>query len=200
MTRAFIPSDVQEIIVGLDFSLSPFNYIPFKKTDTYGSLVNRFNFQLSNDLFDHVGLNSESTFYNTHSFFSFTLLMMPLLILTLILNKLLSKLLIRERWLCLTKVAKWILGKAYVFLTFSYFIRTFLEMTQYLMISSIYEIYTFNTSESLRIVSLAFAITVLYWCILINIFIFYLALSSHVINEEKHNKLGEFFDGLKTNK
>ena len=70
-------------------------------------------------------------------------------------------------------------------------------MSQYLLICSIYEIYTFNNSESLRIVSLSFAFLVLILCISINIFIFYLSFSSYIVNKDKHNILEEFLDGIK---
>ena len=102
-----------------------------------------------------------------------------------------------RRWVCLIKVTKWIINKSYIFLTFGYFIRTFLEMTQYLLIASVYEIYTFNASESLRTISLSFSLFLLILCIAIDIFIFWLSFSSYIVYEGKHNILGEFLDGLK---
>ena len=197
LTRAFIPSDVQEVITGLKFSLNPFNYFSFKSSSSYGSSLEYFNFHLSDDRFDSVGLDSDSTLYNTYSFFIVTAMIIPLQILIFILYKLLSNRLTSGKCSWLTKVTKWILNKSYRFLTLGYFIRNFLEMSQYLLICSIYEIYTFNNSESLRIVSLSFAFLVLILCISINIFIFYLSFSSYIVNKDKHNILEEFLDGIK---
>ena len=90
LARAFIPSDVQEVISGLDISLCPFNYIPFKKMNSYESLINNFNFQLSDDRFSSVKLNSDSTIYNTYSFFSVTAFLIPFLIFSIALNKLIN--------------------------------------------------------------------------------------------------------------
>ena len=82
-------------------------------------------------------------------------------------------------------------------MTFGYFIRTILEMTQILLISSINEVYRANTLETLDIVSFIIAILILSAFILLNVFIFYLALSPYRVEEDEHNKFGELFSGIK---
>ena len=60
ITRAFIPEDVQTVITGLSFTLNPFQYLPFSLISFYSSFIDKFNFKLSNLLFDPVGVNSDS--------------------------------------------------------------------------------------------------------------------------------------------
>ena len=98
------------------------------------------------------------------------------------------------------KVTKWLISKVFIFLTFGFYIRICLEMNQYLLVSSINEIHQFNFHEGLRITSLAVAFLVLALCLSLMTASLYLICSSYKTVENQHNKLEEFFAGLKPNK
>ena len=72
-----------------------------------------------------------------------------------------------------------------------------LEMNQFLLICSVYEVYSFNDSQLFRVISHWFAILTNATWVLISTFVFYLSASLYTVDESKHNKLGEFFNGLK---
>ena len=73
-------------------------------------------------------------------------------------------------------------------------------MIPYILISATNELYITNISNSPRIVSLIFAILVIIFFIFLLLFTFYLSVSSYKLDENKHNKLGEFFLGIKQQK
>ena len=95
---------------------------------------------------------------------------------------------------------KWIINKMFTILTFDWYIRFILEMNQYILISTIYEVFLFNRSDLLRIISLVLSFWVLFWCIILIAFTIFLTFSSYEVSEENHNKLGEFFCGIKMQK
>ena len=180
--------------------LNPFLYFSWSRITAYNSTINTFNFELSNNLLSNVGVDSDSSVSNTISFFIITIIMIIIHFLVIILYKLLAKCQIDLTGGWFSKTVKWITDKLYNLLTFNYYIRSSLEMNQYLLICSVYEIYNFNVSDSYRIASLVFAMLLLSGWILIAMFAFCLSISSYTINEEKHNVLGEFISGLKLDK
>ena len=95
------------------------------------------------------------------------------------------------------KVFNWILEKIYKVMTFGYFIRNTLEISQFVLISSINEINVHNTKDSYRLSSFIFAIAMIFIFILMIWLILYLTFSSYRLIEKEHNKLEEFFIGQK---
>ena len=92
------------------------------------------------------------------------------------------------------------LNTVFIILTFGWYIRYILETNQYILISSVNEIYLFDLSDPKRISSLVFAVLVLFLCISIVLFVFWLSFSSYKMYEEKHSKLEEIFSGVKMQK
>ena len=197
MTRSYIPDDVKLIITGLNFLLNLPLYFSFNRMTVYNYTLNNFNFELSNYSLSYVEVNSDSSISNTASFFIITLMMIVINFVVLTLCKLIAKCQIDLTAGWFAKTVKWIVDKLYNLLTFSYYIRTALEMNQYLLICSLYEIYNFNTSNPYRIASLVFAVLLLLGWLLTAVFAFCLSISSYTVDEDKHNKLGEYFSGLK---
>ena len=200
MVRVYIPDDIKTVITGLKIILNPPNYLKFNAVTAYNSIIDSFDFDLSNYSLHSIGVNSDSSVYNTAPFFLTLLAVIIFHLFVMMFNKLLAKCSFDWRWSCLAKIFKLILEKWYNMLTFGYYIRAILEMNHYLLICSVYEIYIFNFSQPIRIVSLVFAILVLIGLILTAIWVFCLSITSYSIDEEKHNKLGEFFSGLKMHK
>ena len=100
-------------------------------------------------------------------------------------------------WLKCWSFIKWLIKKLFYFLTFGYYIRVILEMNQFILVLSFYEIHNFNISHPIKIVSLTIAITIfILWLMFISI-VFLLSISSYQVTENEHNLIGELFTGVK---
>ena len=174
LTRAYIPEEVQIEITGSSFALNYPNYLSFKSINYYNNIFENFNYGLSNQLFSLVGIKSDSTIYNTYSFFTLLVLMAIFHISIYFLLLMLSKCRTDWKWFRLIKILKWVVNKLLIIMTFGYYIRTILEMTQYMLISTIYEIYEFHITESLQIVSLLFSFLVLLLIVVLKALMLYL--------------------------
>ena len=73
-------------------------------------------------------------------------------------------------------------------------------MSQFILISSTNEIFNYNVESHTRLISFIYAILVIGAYIFLFVLIQYLTFSSYRLNENQHNKLGEFFSGLKGDK
>ena len=113
-------------------------------------------------------------------------------------RSLLSRFIGNTNW-CI-KVAIWTVNTIFGMLTFSFYIRNVLEMSQFILISSTNEIFNFNIENLKRLISFIYAILVIGAYIFLFVLIQYLIFSSYRLNENQHNKLGEFFSGLKGDK
>ena len=144
ITNAFIPDSIQRIIKGLEFTLNYPNVIPFTEITAYRSFINKFNIKLSNQSLSSLGVYSDSTFYNFNKFFILQILMGLFTAFIYFLWILLLR--SREDGYCKRPILilKWWVSKTYLFMTFGYYIRSILEMTQILLISSINEVYRAN--------------------------------------------------------
>ena len=69
LTIAKIPLDVKAVITGLKLLSNPSGLIPFQDTGIYKSILGDFDFDLSNPTFEPFELKSDSTIYNSSSFF-----------------------------------------------------------------------------------------------------------------------------------
>ena len=154
LTRAYLPEDVKSVITGPTFALFPFDYIPFKRMWGFKSFLSYFDFELSNQTLDYFGIKSDSTIYNSSSFFWVLALWAAIHLFIFLLHKWLSRWASERAQNCCTKLIKWIVTKAFVILTYHCYIRMILETMQYLLISSMNEIYQFNTYGATRLVSL----------------------------------------------
>ena len=198
LTRAFIPEAIQIVIKGLEFASNIYEYMQIRKIKIYPSILREFEFELTNTILDPVGISSDSTIANIYSIFLSLILMLVLYICICFLKLIFSK--YKESQKCCLKFCIWVIQKAYIFFTFDYFIRNTLEIAQFIMISSFNEIYEHNTTSNYRIVSLVVAFVMIFYFALVLCLIIYLTFSSHRLKEDEHNKLGEFFKGLKQNK
>ena len=151
ITGAFIPEDVKTVILGQKFAISPFSYIPLQDIKFYKSALTKFNFNLSNSEFGQFGVESGSSIYNICSFF-ITLILIILLHLIIYFTRVwLNRYEDSEESWWLARISKWIINRLFTILTFGYYIRLFLEMNQYFLITSVDEIYSFNPSGAIRI-------------------------------------------------
>ena len=201
LTKAFIPIDVQTVITGPQFVLNPFDYLNLKGSSTfYDKIKESFNFELSNSLLDPIGIKSDSTLFNMYSYILSHICIVFLHFVIYISYRLVCCLNSDRRWWLIAKWSAWGLSKALNFLTFGYYIRSLLEINQFLLISLTYEIYKFNASNFARIVSLSTAILWSITCFILIIFTNFIAFSSYQVDENEHNKLEEIVKGIKTDK
>ena len=196
LTRAFIPVDIQAIIEGSDFASNIYSYIPMKKWNLYPSFIHRFEFELTNQSLEPFGIEYSSTFANSTPILAGTFLMIMFSFCVILLRLLFSLFKDSKRWSCLAKVLYWIVDKFYRMLIFGYYIRNAMEMSQFLLVSSINEIYESNTTSSYRVISFIFSLLmILAFALMIGILL-YLVYSSYKLIENNHNKLEEFFRGI----
>ena len=193
LTRAFVPEDIQTIITGSDFALNIYEYIPLRKLDMTPKFVYNFELNLTPTMFDTVGIKYKSTVANCYSVMLFLAFIIVLHIFIYLLKLLLPKCIDGENMNWFTKFISWVSEKCFNILTFGYYIRNAFEISQYVLISSIYEIYEFNPDEILRIISFIIAIIMILLYISILLLVNYLIFSFYDQNESNHNKLGEFF-------
>ena len=200
LTRAFIPEDVKEWITGISFVFNPFKFFSFLNMSTVNPIANNFNFKLTDSLYNSLNMDSDSTLYNIYMFIWLMMIVLLNHIIIYIVNKYTSG--CRDDWKCgkLVRAIKKLQIKTIQILTFGYYIRSVLEYNQYLLVTSIYEISLWNTSETLRIVSLSIAIIVWASILFLIIIIGYLSLSIYKVVENSYNKIGEVFNEIKEGK
>ena len=161
LTRAYIPDDVKLVITGLKFALNPYYYFPFSSMSAYNTVIENFNFELSNNSLSYVGVSSDSSVYNIAPFFVTMMIVIVCHLAVIVFMKLLTKCKTDWKWGWLVKIMIRITEKIYNLLFFSYYIRAGLEINQYLLICSVYEVYIFKITNPFRVVSLLFAIVLL---------------------------------------
>ena len=198
LTRAFIPIDIQAVITGTDFASNIYEYIPLEKLNIYPDFLSGFEFNLSNSMLDPFGINYESTIVNSYSIFASLVFMIILHLCIILLKWLFSKW--KESRNCCYKFLNRAIEKFLIIMTFGYYIRNALEISQFILISSVNEIHESNTSETLRLTSFIFAIIMVISYFAILGIINYLIFTNYKIDENAHNKLEEFFGWLQENK
>ena len=200
LTRAFIPDQIKEVIIGMDFLLNPFDTIYIFNPQFYGDLLDKLYYEVDNPELKHLKIKSLSTIYNSFSIISGGIFIVILHVIIYFINKWTSNWVNDGRCSKLKLVLKFIMRKAYEIMTFAIYIRFTLELSQFLIVSSISEIWSFDTSGELRVISIAFAIIVLLFYIIVIIMLFLFAISSYREIEGEHNKLSELVSGLKPNR
>ena len=160
-------------------------------------LLRKFEFELSDQQLNSLGIKYDSTIANTYPILNINFLMLILCIFIYFFKLLFKKLKESKWWSCIFKIPFWITDKIFQMMIFSYFIRNILESSQFILISSIYEINKRNTTSFYRSISLSFSILTIILYAIVIIILQYLTFSSYKIIEGKHNMLEEFFRGLK---
>ena len=197
LTRAKIPLDVKAVITGLKLLSNPSGLIPFQDTGIYKSILGDFDFDLSNPTFEPFELKSDSTIYNSSSFFVLLALFLIGHYILRKLNGLFKKWETSSKWKWCISTCSWILKKVLLIMTYGYYIRFILQTNQFLLISSVHEIYTLDTTSTPKILSLIFAFFMLFACFSLVGILMYLSLSSYEVKEGEHNKIGEFYSGVR---
>ena len=144
LTRAYIPNDVRTVIEGSDFTLNIYEYFSINKLRICPSFLKKFEFDLTNQSLEPLGINYDSTFANTSSVLFCTFLMILISLLMYFIRKLVYRCRANQRCSWWLKTQYWIADKLYRMMVLGYFIRNWLEMSQFILISSVNEIYLWN--------------------------------------------------------
>ena len=200
ITGAYVPEAIKIVISGANFALNPFESISFLESKNYNFMLRKLKYNINNSSLEVCELKSLSTVYNTFSFVIFIIYIIIVHVLIFVLRKILLNYQSTGKWRRLINVLKIFILKSYNILTFSLYIRMILEINEYFLISSLNEIYSFSAEHGDLIFSFIFSIFIILFSILLILLTIYLAFSSYQVDEESQNKLGEFFDGLKTSR
>ena len=197
ITRAFIPFDVQNLILGVKFTLNIASYFDFYKIEFIRSIIEEFNFKLSNQSLKLLDINSDSSIYNISPVIILALLMIHIHLFILLLYKLMPTEEPEGRWKFVKRILIKFVKRLFIILTFDWYIRYIFQTNQYALISWINEMYSYTISDSKRIISLKFSVFILWLCLCLVICVSWLSLSSYEVIKNKHNKIGEIFSGVK---
>ena len=200
LTRAYIPKDVKVWIEGSDFALNIYDYFSIYKLNINPSFLRKFEFDLTNQSLEPLGINYDSTFANTSTILFYTFLMILISLLIFFMRKLAYRCRESQRCSWGTKTLYWIVDKLFRMMVLGYFIRNWLEMSQFILISSANEIYQWDITSFYRLLSLIFSISMISIFLQVVILVLYLTFSTYRLNEKEHNLLGEIFWGIKQNK
>ena len=200
LTRAYIPEAIKIVITGPSFSLNPSSYFPFSYFSWYKKILDSFDFGLSNSLLESFEIKSDSSVYNCSSFASVVVIWALLHLILLLIKSCWSTSQSNQNTSWWFKAMKWLVDKAFEFFTFGFYIRSFLEINQFMLVSSVSEIHQFNIHGGLRITSLIFAFLVLMLCLSLILISLSFAVSSNEEDQNKHKYFKEFFVGLKLQK
>ena len=151
---------------------------------------------MTNASLNDLGLNSDSSIYNTYPIIVYLLFMALLRILLFWIQKWGSEESENSKWQCLAQLSKMVAIKLYNMLTFAFFIRNFIGICLFAIISAMNEIYNFIADDFFHVFSFIYALFILIFYLLMIGFIFYLIYSSYTLAEDQHNKLEEFFINL----
>ena len=200
LTRVYLPEDVKTIIKGPKFTINVYNYIPISNIKFFSVIFIKFDLDLTNPLLSDVGVNSDSSIYNIYPMLGclFLVIMLHICLLFLIWWALRVKK--TWCWNCLMNVAKVILNKLYTTMTFGFYIRNALQMSLFVLIFAVYELYKFNTDGIFWLISIAFSFLLLWFYLVFAFATLYLLLTSYKTDENRHNMFGEFFSGIKQSK
>ena len=185
--------------MGSKFALVLFDQIPIKKLPISQDILHYFDYDQDNSLLASAGVESGSSIVNLYSFFC-SLWMIAIIHFTIKLFLIAhSKYWSNRRCWTIYRLTILVTNRFMIILTFSYYIRAYLGMHQYILLSIISEINRFNLSSVETIVSIAFSMAlVILWASII-VIVFLIIIKLNQIDLGSH-KLREFFSKTKSTK
>ena len=199
LLRVYLPDDVYFFIMGMKVALFPFDIFKFKTTSTSTSVTSLLDFDQPDDTLSNIGLDSGSSFVNNYSLFTTLIAYAIFHVYFIVVMKLIRKINIATKFPRWSEITNKFMKKIYYFMTFTIYLRTFIEGYQFLLMSSMFEIHYFTNSSFKHIVSfsIAWAIALLWLALLIFVFLISIFRKPEVI---KDDKLGEIFKEIKEKK
>ena len=154
LTKSNIPRSIVSYLSSLKATTWSFNFIPFKDIPGFDKMVNGLDFGLPDIELKYFGIISGSTFTNNFSLICIVLIFIAINSLFMLIHRLLkSKVKSKKKWVKCLEIT-------YQFFAFTLYIRIILEANVFLLLSSLSELYQWDTSSSSKILSLFFCF---YW-------------------------------------
>ena len=192
LAKANIPQKVVDYLSGMKDTTWSFNLIPFKDIPGISKLIESLDFLLDNNDLKYFGLFSGSFLVNNFSF------IWIILIITLF------QFFVIPTYLIWSKKSKpdtkkyKIVSRIYQLFALSIYIRLWMETNQFLMMSSLYQIYSWSFINYRHFISFALS---LFWIV----FVIFLIIVSMIqwrrlmngYSENKHHYFKEFLSSIK---
>ena len=124
-------------------------------------LLNWLSADQQNEMMNKIGFDSQSTFVNIYSYISSLFIFAIFHIIVTICYYKFKWNSTHKIYSFVIKIIKWIAFKLFCILTFCYYIRSFIDIFQYLTLSSINELKAFRANSSPEIISFVFTIILL---------------------------------------
>ena len=196
LTYVYLPDDVKQVIIGFKFAFVFFDIIPIKRTNVSKMILDTFDSNQSNAVLNDIGIESGSSIVNLYSFLWSLIIIAMAQITFKFIQILIRKYVNHNKWRWIFKSIDILINKILKALTFAYYIRAFLELHQYILISTVSEVNVFNASSGASIASTCFAIWVLVVCWAVIGFALWQSTFTHKdFGESK--KFDELFQGIK---
>ena len=161
ITNIYLPNEVINTITQSNFFVFPFNFFKIKHIGSIDLGIDNFDIELKNTNIKYFGINSESTLFNIYPFLVSLLVIICLHAIVYWIQKHVLRCKADGRWSKLISVMKYIFNRLYFALTYGYYIRTILEINQYMIVSSINEIQEFDVSSGIKITSIIVSFLIL---------------------------------------
>ena len=197
LTRWIISDSARAIIRSSDYALNIYDYIPISKNKLFDSMFSESKLILSTSYLKDIGITSNSSLYNTYPILIFLSYIMLLHIFLHFFISTILRLNDKGKWGFIIKIIKWAVVKLYDTLTFGFYIRNFYLICQFMMISIFYEFSTFHSGSIYWVFSLIYAVLILLFYFAFVGFLIFMIFSHYKETEGEHNKLSEFFRGIK---
>ena len=149
----YIPKDVKDYILGMDFMSFSLNFILFDKMPFLKDIINLLDSEQNDARFIDIGANSGSSFVNNFS-----------MIVIVILQAIIHLTYIPVYYIIKCKLPddsnsklNIVCNQIFYFFTFNSYVRIFLEANQFVLLTTCSEIYHMNFSTTAKLVSLNIA-------------------------------------------
>ena len=191
LTKSNIPMLIVSYLTGLKATTWSFNFIPFKNIPGLNQLVTYLDIPLSNSSLDYFGVFSGSSFTNNFALICIIIWVTIIEGLIILIIKLWKKKTKSEKFLKFSE-------KVYQLFVFSIYVRIFLEVNMFIVMSSTSEINEWKTKTTSNIISLAIAILCALICtgFIVISFLFWIQYRKYDISK-RYIPLKEFINGVK---
>ena len=192
LTGGYIPPAVKQILIGSLYTSFSFAKIPVIDIPGINIPLKELHIEQENENIELMGVESGSSF----TFNSIYLMVILILVIVHFLSLLISKNEDEDKHdedrkqQCCRKFHNSVAG----FMGFTVYVRLFIEILQYMLLSSISEVHARRTSTTQNMISLGFAWFVLTICLLGTIFVIVMI---WVKNPRMFHRFREAFSGLK---
>ena len=195
LTKSNIPNSIASYLSGLKVTTWSLNFIPFKDIPGFDKMVNGIDFRLTYVELKYFGIKSGSTFANNFSLICIVLILIAIHCLFLLIYRLLiHKVKSKKKWVKCLDIT-------YQFFAFSLYIRVVFEANVFLLISSLSELYNWDTSSSSKIISLFFAFVGGWICLsFISLSMINYSLYKDTKTMDNYIPMKEFFSGINDNR